>query len=247
MLTATTKTRSKNSSRVLAVRPGSCGSRGRIGIRRERVAAVLSCVTAPDPKRRCAAARGGRSPRRRTGDRGLGDQDPGRAAGLHLVQPVDTFELVAQQEQVPAVGTAEHAGEARQAVSTRWVIVPPSSTRTHAPAGSSGSPVCAATSAACDQIAASASTQMPSGPSPSAHVRRPVSVPSSPMSNALRRPANDSATTSVEPSGVTTIPFGKSMSPATFRWLPSGATRWIQPGSGAPPPAKSKSAPSTNT
>ena len=36
MLTATTKTRSKNSSRDVAVRPGSSGSRGRIDVQAQR-------------------------------------------------------------------------------------------------------------------------------------------------------------------------------------------------------------------
>ena len=65
------------------------------------------------------------------------------------------------------------------------------------------------------------------------------------MSNADSRPANDSDTTSVAPSGVTTMPLGNWMSSATRRDDPSGATRSIQPGSGAAPPAKSKSAPLT--
>ena len=53
--------------------------------------------------------------------------------------------------------------------------------------------------------------------------------------------------TSVDQSGVTTMPLGKSMSPATCRVVPSGATMRIHPGVGSPPPAKSKSAPFTKT
>ncbi len=102
-------------------------------------------------------------------------------------------------------------------------------------------------SAVWAQIAPSPSRQIPSGPRPSAQTRRPERLPSSATSKAVRRPATDSATTSVAPSGVTTIPFGKSMPSATRREVPSGATRSIQPGSGKPAAEKVPSKPSTQT
>ena len=58
----------------------------------------------------------------------------------------------------------------------------------------------------------SASRQMPSGPTPSAQTRRFDRVPSSAMSNAVSRAANDSATMSVLLSGVMTMPFGNAIS-----------------------------------
>ena len=86
---------------------------------------------------------------------------------------------------------------------------------------------------------------IPSGPSPSAQIRRFDSEPSVAMSKADNRPANDSEIAGVEPSGVITIPLGKSMSPATSWAVPSRSISRIQPGSGGAPPAKSKSAPLT--
>jgi hypothetical protein len=65
------------------------------------------------------------------------------------------------------------------------------------------------------------------------------------MSNAVNRPAKDSEMTSVELSGVITIPFGKSMSVATQRAVPSGVTSTMIPGSGGAPPRKSKPKPLT--
>ena len=81
-----------------------------------------------------------------------------------------------------------------------------------------------------DQMQPSASRQMPSGPTPSAQTRRFDNVPSSAMSKAVSRAANDSATISVRLSGVTTIPFGKAISSATSWTPPSGVTRAILPG-----------------
>ncbi len=63
--------------------------------------------------------------------------------------------------------------------------------------------------------APSASTQMPSGPIPSAQTRRLDRLPSTAMSNAVSLPAKDSDTISVELSGVTTMPFGNSTPSAT--------------------------------
>ena len=56
-----------------------------------------------------------------------------------------------------------------------------------------------------------ASRHSPSGCAPagsSAHVRRRVNVPSASTANAVMRPANVSATSSVVPSGVVVMPFG---------------------------------------
>ena len=50
------------------------------------------------------------------------------------------------------------------------------------------------------------------------------------MSNAVSRPANDSATISVALSGVTAMPLGKSIPSATWRTAPSGVTRAMMPG-----------------
>ena len=69
----------------------------------------------------------------------------------------------------------------------------------------------------------SASRQMPSGPTPpvnAANSRRSDSDPSLAIVNAVRHIPNDSPTTSVEPSGVMTIPFGKRSSSAATRWSP---------------------------
>src|SRR5215212_2148586 len=66
---------------------------------------------------------------------------------------------------------------------------------------------------------------MPSGgpSSPSAKTRRYESDPSPPTVNAVRRLPTDSATISVDPSGVMTIPFGKSRSCATTLTALSGS------------------------
>ena len=80
------------------------------------------------------------------------------------------------------------------------------------------------------QIQPSASRQMPSGPTPSAHTRRFDKAPSAAMSKAVSRAAKDSATTSVLLSGVMTMPFGKASSLATSRARPSGVTSAILPG-----------------
>ena len=81
------------------------------------------------------------------------------------------------------------------------------------------------------QTAPSASRQMPSPPSPSsAHTRRFDSPPSAAMSNAVSRPVKDSATISVELSGVTTIPLGNAMPSATWRTEPSGRDQRDDPG-----------------
>ncbi len=81
---------------------------------------------------------------------------------------------------------------------------------------------------------------MPSGPMPSAHGRLLDRLPSAAMSNALRRPANDSETISVELSGVMAMPLGNSMPSATWRASPSGVTRAMSPGVGFSPARKSK-------
>ena len=95
-------------------------------------------------------------------------------------QLVDPLELVAEQEQVPALGTAEDAGEARQ---VSLDPVGDLAAVEHPDAGAGRSVritgVCGERSAVWAQIAESASMQMPSGPSPSAHTRRPTSLPSS--------------------------------------------------------------------
>ena len=88
-------------------------------------------------------------------------------------------------------------------------------------------------------MAPSASRQMPSpapGPPRSAHRRRLERAPSGAMSNAVSRPAKDSAMISVWLSGVTTIPLGKAMSSATWRTAPSGVTRAMIPGRNASSP-----------
>jgi hypothetical protein len=80
------------------------------------------------------------------------------------------------------------------------------------------------------QMQPSASRQMPSGPTPSAQIRRFERAPSCSMSNAVSRAAKDSATTSVLLSGVMTMPLGKASSLATSRASPSGVTSAILPG-----------------
>src|SRR6478672_13683898 len=55
----------------------------------------------------------------------------------------------------------------------------------------------------------------------------------SPMANAVNRRPTDSATISVLPSGVMTIPLGKSRSPATTVTVSSGSTRTMTPPSRA--------------
>ena len=60
------------------------------------------------------------------------------------------------------------------------------------------------------------------------------------MSNAVSRPANDSAQIRVELSGVTTMPFGNWSPSATWRTSPSGVISAISPGANSPPPIMSK-------
>jgi hypothetical protein len=84
---------------------------------------------------------------------------------------VDPFEVVAELEQVPALGTAEDAGEARQ---VGLDAVGDLATVEHSDAGTGG-------------------------------IAGVTGSPSSWIVNALSRPAKDSATTRVEPSGVTTM------------------------------------------
>ena len=88
--------------------------------------------------------------------------------------------------------------------------------------------------ASADQMQPSASRAQPSGANFSSasvcskesklgsgsicpHSVRSVSEPSSAMSNAVRVPVKDSEMIRVRLSGVTTIPLGNSMSPATSR------------------------------
>ncbi len=126
-----------------------------------------------------------------------------------------------------SVGSAQHAGEAPRSTSTVASTAPPSATRRQCWWGTSAY-----------QTAPSASRQMPSGaaPSPSsAQVRRSRSEPSSAMVNAVNRAACDSATTNVEPSGVTAMPLGNQRSSATCRVSPSGSTTATMPGRGSSP------------
>src|SRR5215211_5265399 len=83
---------------------------------------------------------------------------------------------------------------------TRSSTSPPSRTRPTRLSPNSPTPV---------QIAPSASMQIPSGPTPSAQTPRFQRPPSSAMSNAVSRPAKDSAMISVELAGVTAMPLGE--------------------------------------
>ena len=58
------------------------------------------------------------------------------------------------------------------------------------------------------------------------------------MSNAVSLRANDSATTSVRLSGVTTMPLGNARPSATWRTDPSAATSAMTPGGGPDPGSK---------
>mmetsp|Transcript_1821 Transcript_1821/g.4156 ORF Transcript_1821/g.4156 Transcript_1821/m.4156 type:complete len:342 (-) Transcript_1821:27-1052(-) len=78
------------------------------------------------------------------------------------------------------------------------------------------------------QIPPASSKQMPSGAAPrgtSAHTRRLERSPLGAMSKAVSRVARVSATTSVLPSGVTTVPLGNMRSVAATRARPSGSTQ----------------------
>ena len=103
-----------------------------------------------------------------------------------------------EHEQGPAVLAAERAGEAEAVQLDRLEhLRRPRRTRAH-------------DFVSGVHTAPSASRQIPSPPSPSsAHTRRSrESRRRASTSNAVSRPANDSAQIRVEPSGVTTIPFG---------------------------------------
>ena len=78
-----------------------------------------------------------------------------------------------------------------------------------------------------------------------AQIRRPERLPSAAMSNAVSLPAKDSEMIRVALSGVMTMPFGNSMSVATHRAVPSGATSAMSSGVGGSPPRKSKPKPFT--
>ena len=56
----------------------------------------------------------------------------------------------------------------------------------------------------------------------------------------MRQAPKDSPTISVRPSGVITLPFGKRISSAATRALPSGSTRTMQVVRGFSPCSKSK-------
>src|SRR5947209_6039121 len=91
------------------------------------------------------------------------------------------------------------------------------------------------------QMAPSASRQMPSplpGPPRSAQTRRFDRPPSAAMSKAVSLPVNDSATTRVWLSGVTTMPLGKARPSATCLTEPSGVTRAIMPGRNSSSPKR---------
>src|SRR5262245_4660997 len=96
--------------------------------------------------------------------------------------------------------------------STVWSISPPSRTRTQRLLGTSAY-----------QTASWASMQMPSGTPfrKSAHVLRFDRCPSAAMSNAVSFFPYDSATISVELSGVTAMPFANAKPSATGRTEPS--------------------------
>jgi hypothetical protein len=98
---------------------------------------------------------------------------------------------------------------------TRSVTTPPSRTRMRSPLIGSA-----------NQIAPSASRQMPSGMAPStrAYSRRSCSVPSSAIRNAVSPPPALSPTMKVAPSGVITEPFGNAIPSAATRTVPSGST-----------------------
>ena len=126
----------------------------------------------------------------------------------------------------PSGPPSMHAKQPRS-TSTVARTLPPSPTRRQCRLGTSAY-----------QTAPSASRQMPSGAasSPSsAQVRRSVSEPSAAIVNAVSRCAWDSATISVEPSGVTAMPFGNHRSSATSRVSPSGRTTAAMPGRGSSP------------
>ena len=88
---------------------------------------------------------------------------------------------------------------------------------------------------------------MPSGtPSPrSAQTRRFDRPPSASTSNAVKRFAYDSATSSVSLSAVTSIPLGNASPSATTRAAPSAVTSVITPGAYASPAARLKPPPLT--
>ena len=82
-------------------------------------------------------------------------------------------------------------------------------------------------------------------PPRSAQIRRPDSPPSAPMSKATRWCRYESATISVELSGVTAIPFGNARSSATSRTGPSAGTRTTEPGLNSSPAVGLNPAPLT--
>jgi hypothetical protein len=95
------------------------------------------------------------------------------------------------------------------------------------------------------QTAFSASAQMPSGtPSPSsAQTLRLDRLPSASISNAVSRLAYDSATISVWPSGMMSMPLGNHSPSATCRAEPSGLIMATIPGAKSWPAMRSKPPP----
>ena len=124
-----------------------------------------------------------------------------------------------------------HTYAPRRSTVTMSVTAPPSHTRRTRPVRGHA-----------DQIAPSASRQMPSGTAPSslAHSRRPESVPSAATSKAVSSPDQLSPMISVAPSGVITVPFGKRNPSAATAMAPSGSTRTRFAVEGGAPPSRSK-------
>ncbi len=118
---------------------------------------------------------------------------------------------------------------------TVCVTSPPSRTRRHSPVNGLAT-----------HTAFSASRQMPSGNTGSpAHSRRFESVPSAPMSKAVRHRPTVSAAISVSPSGVITMPFGNRMPSAATVAVPSACTSMIVDATNGSPLLMSKPDPPT--
>ena len=165
-------------------------------------------------------------------------------AATALVHVLDAAPLGRQQEQGRAVLAAQHGGEDRAVVLDPVQQLAALANPDDRPLGGivpAGVRACVGRLDPDGTLGVQADAVRAKTLGPGSAVRE--GVPSVAMSNAVRRPANDSEMISVELSGVITMPLGNSRSPATLRAAPSGVTSTMIPGVGGSPARNPKPMP----